>query len=228
MWEINSKWYCSSPHVTLCSTPPKKIEADMFTPSFIFSIETLGKGLYSTSALGKLRKFLASGSDARQVSHDMAYAISSGSEAPFNMFNLMNLESINQFQNVVTYLFFGAFSKVKEFVLTLMAWLLIWGTFIKILKTIYSIVNIYQRRGFRPKEMLAALVDPIFYLMWTMWNPNQPVERPHRNEIIAEAKYDLPIDISPADKATAPEYEYAFKHNVGVDSVKSTRIYPEM
>ena len=44
--------------------------------------------------------------------------------------------------------------------------------------------------------MLAVIVDPIFYVMWTMWNPNQPEERPHRNEIIAVENFDLPIDFS--------------------------------
>jgi hypothetical protein len=227
MWEINHKWYCSSPHVTLCTKLPKKIDPDLFTTPFTISIESLGKGLYSTSALSKLRKFLASGSDARQVSHDMAYAISSSSEAPFNMFNPMNPDSIHQFQNVVTDFFFGHFSKVKEFVLSLMAWLLIWGMVIKIMKTIYSIVTIYQRRGCRPKEMLASIVDPIFYVMWTMWNPDQPVERPHSNGFIAVENYDVPTNFAPADKATAPNHDYAF-NNVGVDSVKSSRIYPDM
>ena len=127
---------------------------------------TLGDGIYSEEQKKRYERFLASGGNSRQLLTDLGESAMEGSKPSFNIFSLMNINALSDMQLTVAARIFGWFSKVDSWLYPAITAYSLWSMLVMVVKIAMAEIKIFREEGFALKKMLAALVDPIFYLLW--------------------------------------------------------------
>jgi hypothetical protein len=78
----------------------------------------------------------------------------------------MNINALSDMQLTVAARIFGWFSKVDSWLYPAITAYSLWSMLVMVVKIAMAEIKIFREEGFALKKMLAALVDPIFYLLW--------------------------------------------------------------
>ena len=132
----------------------------------MIEMDTLGDGLYTEQQMNDFKRFLASGGNSRQLLSDFGQSSMNGQKPSFNIFTLMNIDALRDMQFNIADRIFGFFSKVDRWIYPVLTCYSIYAMVVMLIKVVLAEVRIFQEDGFALRKMLAALIDPIFYLLW--------------------------------------------------------------
>ena len=189
MWKINEKWVCANPQFSYCPVVPKTLTPLKHQFNVMMEHNSLGDGLYSASQMRAFRNFIASGGNARQITHDMGDAVLEGSKPNFNIFSLMNNFAVGDLKSSISGHIFGIFSGLDVYLYPALTIYALWTIFLFIVRAVVALKRVYSTDGLSPRKMISVLLDPIIYLLWLPLNVGARAEEV-KNQI--DAQYPMP------------------------------------
>jgi hypothetical protein len=180
-WKINDKWVCSSPQFSYCPVVPKTLTPLQHQFNVMMEYKSLGDGIYSASQMTAFRNFMASGGNARQITHEMGDAVLEGSKPKFNIFSLLNNLAVGDLQLSISSHIFGIFSGLDTYIYPALTVYGLWSVFLFIVRAVMALKRVYATDGISPRKMISVLLDPIIYLLWLPLNMGaRPVQEEHQ------------------------------------------------
>jgi hypothetical protein len=95
----------------------------------------------------------------------MGEAVMDGSKQKFNIFKLLNLDAMVDFQAGVADRVFGIFANLDKHIFNLLGVYFFWSMGIFSIRTIFEVVKIIQNDCFAPFKIITALFEPIVFLI---------------------------------------------------------------
>jgi hypothetical protein len=218
MWEINGKWISASPEQSYSEIIPKQMTPLRHHFESLLDLPSFGNGLYSRKAMTDYKKLLASGKNAKTIMSDMGEAVMDGSKPKFNIFKLLNLDAMVDFQAGVADRVFGIFANLDKHIFNLLVVYFFWSMGILSIRTIFEVVKIIRNDGFAPFKIITALFEPIVFLILFPFFADWKKEREGRTGDVKEV---IPMRLQPS-APTQSKNEQALEEG----SEESKRLYP--